>query len=132
MSTWGRLALLAAGAAAGALAARWAGSEQGQRVVGELTQRGATAQGGRTEVEGRAPGRDVPGENRLATRVLRIAQDVKTAMDQREGELRDQLGLAPPQQLRPRSPGIAGLGDDGNAAGRGGPGRGHDDVVDPG
>lgn len=118
MSTWTRMALLAAGAAAGALSTRWATSEHGKRVVGQLSQRGGQATVGAPELEdgsGRLSGRSTSfaagqprskalfrAENRLASRLLRVAQDVKSAMDQREGELRQQLGMATPEQIKAR------------------------------
>lgn len=107
MSAWSRIALLAAGATAGAVATRWAASEQGRRAVGELTQALSPTSGtsalsprGTGGAHTARPG--ISRENRLGSRLLRIAQDVKAAMDQREGELRDQLGLASPEQIRSR------------------------------
>lgn len=109
MSAWSRIALLAAGATAGAVATRWAASEQGRRAFGELTQaltptstsgNSALSPRGTSGAHTARPG--ISWENRLGSRLLRIAQDVKAAMDQREGELRDQLGLASPEQIRSR------------------------------
>ncbi|NHU84133.1 hypothetical protein GWK18_00700 [Kocuria sp. JC486] len=112
MSTWGRIALMAAGAAAGAVATRWAASEQGRQVVGELTQRVSDAGKGGSALERRGTGADVGRENRLASSLLRVAQDVKAAMDQRETELRDQLGIASPQQVRSRHTALSSRTDE--------------------
>lgn len=119
MSTWTRMALVAAGAAAGALSTRWVTSEQGKRVVGEvvgeLAQRsgrstadraleghpgtGATPNAAGAQNRGVAV---VRGENRWASRLLRLAQDIKAGSDQRETELRRQLGMATPEQIKAR------------------------------
>ncbi|MDO5617653.1 hypothetical protein [Kocuria sp.] len=106
MSALGRLALLAAGAAAGAVATRWAGSAAGRKVLSELAPGSRepapelTAAG---ESSAAPHGAQQTGrENKLASRLLRIAQDVRAGSAQREDELRRQLGLPAPDQIRPR------------------------------
>lgn len=107
MSTFARIALLAAGAAAGAVATRWVSSETGRRTLSEL---GVASPPSRAELTSAhsAPGQGAAitnppaRENKLASRLLRVAQDVRVAMDQREGELRSQLGLPAPDQIRGR------------------------------
>lgn len=105
MSTLTRMALLAAGAVAGAAATRWASSETGRRTLSEL---GITSGPNRAELTGSTPAQDngvnsrALRENKLASRVLRVAQDVRVATAQREGELRSQLGLPAPEQVRAR------------------------------
>lgn len=106
MSTWSRLALVAVGAAFGAVATRLASSETGSKALAA-----------RTEVL-RSHGKDLVSplrsshmhpadtwrtrENKLATRMLRVVQDVRAAMDQRESELRQQLGMPSPGDVRRR------------------------------
>lgn len=107
MSAIARLALVAAGAAAGAVATRWATSDSGRRTLSEL---GSTSLPHRAALTGSG---DVAGhgasleprparENKVASKLLRVAQDVRAAMDQREGELRAQLGLPAPDQIKAR------------------------------
>ncbi|MDO4254580.1 MAG: hypothetical protein Q4C81_05475 [Kocuria sp.] len=105
MSTAARLALLAAGAAVGAVATRWAGSESVRRAFSGST---SSALEGRDPTDSRMVSTGQSGasepmrENKWATRALRIAQDVRVAMNQREGELRQQLGLPSPENIRSR------------------------------
>lgn len=107
MSAIARLALVAAGAAAGAVATRWATSDSGRRALSEL---GSTSLRHRPALTGSS---DAAGhgaalesrplrENKVASKILRVAQDVRAAMDQREGELRAQLGLPAPDQIKAR------------------------------
>lgn len=87
MSAWTRLAVLAAGAAAGVGAGRAAGSDRGRRALAQAVERGRGALEP-AEQDQAGPWR----ENRLGTRVLRLAQDIRSGMDQAETELREQLG----------------------------------------
>lgn len=128
MSAWSRLAVLAAGAAVGIAAGRLAGSDGGRRAAGELVARARPAPAGERAVEPtddrlarhRLAERGAPRENRLASRALRLAQDIRVGMGQRESELRAQLRLPAPQAARdaltgadggPRRPQIADGGD---------------------
>lgn len=105
MSTLTRMALLAAGAVAGAAATRWASSETGRRTLSEM---GVTSAPNRAELTGSTPAQSKGAnaravrENKLASRLLRVAQDVRVATAQREGELRSQLGLPAPEQIKAR------------------------------
>lgn len=105
MSAWSRVAVLAAGAAVGAAAGRLAGSDNGRRAAGELVARTRDQllpAGDRTgeQIGKQVEERAAPRENRLASRALRVAQDIRAGMSQRETELRMQLRLPAPQDAR--------------------------------
>lgn len=116
MSAWSRIAVLAAGAAVGAAVGRLANDDAARRTVDDLAQRGRAqleaAGSPQDETALQAPPTGSaeaarPLENRLGSRALRIAQDIRAGMDQRERELREQLSLRSPEQARTALPGVA-------------------------
>ncbi|WP_144794488.1 hypothetical protein [Kocuria palustris] len=102
MSALSRIAVLAAGAAVGAAAGRAAGGDEGRRALGQAVRRSRAA------IEPAPGGDDQPvRENRLGSRVLRIAQDIRSGMDQAEAELRGQLSRPAGAGRRPGPAGVA-------------------------
>ncbi|MFI7482349.1 hypothetical protein ACH9EU_08010 [Kocuria sp. M1R5S2] len=99
MSFWGRLALVAAGAAIGAAATRISRTPGGDLAV-------------RQEAPARAPR---PGDWR--SRLYRFAATVRAGMDEREAELRASFGVSAPRPARARldSPGTGPQVLDGTA-----------------